>query len=347
MDYMSKSGRITIKDLAERAGMSKTTVSFAFNCPERISTETYQRIMDIAREVGYSPDPVARTLAKRRTHALAILFPQTISSVFQNPYITEILRGFGDVCEKEGFTTTLMSPLKGIVSHTILNAAVDGIAFLGVTSDSDINSVCRQRDMPYVTIDAEFSTDYINIGIDDQVYAKKLAELLLKNGHRKICVCSLPAISKSLTKEVFSKTMEARRRGIHEAVQEICAESLPDLRFVEIEPSYIQSYEAAMQILCSNNPPTAVYCMADIQAYGFYSAAKELALSIPNDISVVTFDNLPHTDILQPKPSAVNQPGFEKGRMAAEILIDLLDGKPRRSIVLPTDIYESDSIASI
>ena len=331
---MGKSGKITIKDLAEKAGVSKTAVSFAFNSPERISTETYERIMAIARQEGYSPDPVARTLAKRQTRALAILFPQAISSVFQNPYITEILRGFGDVCEKEGFTVTLMSPVNGIV-------------FLGVNSESDIHEVCRQRNMPYVTIDAGFSTDYINVGIDDESYAKKLAEILLKKGHRKICVCSLPSVSKSLTNVVFSNTMEARKKGIYEAVNECCAEPLETLQFIEVEPAYIQAYETAMQVLCSANPPTAIYCMADIQAYGFYRAAKELGLSIPEDFSVVTFDNLPHTDILLPRPLSVNQPGFEKGKIAAEILVDLLKGKSRKSVILPTNIYESDSVSTV
>lgn len=344
---MGKSGKITIKDLAEKAGVSKTAVSFAFNSPERISTETYERIMAIAQQEGYSPDPVARTLAKRQTRALAILFPQAISSVFQNPYITEILRGFGDVCEKEGFTVTLMSPVKGIVSHAILNAAVDGIVFLGVNSESDIHEVCRQRNMPYVTIDAGFSTDYINVGIDDESYAKKLAEILLKKGHRKICVCSLPSVSKSLTNVVFSNTMEARKKGIYDAVNECCAEPLETLQFIEVEPAYIQAYETAMQVLCSANPPTAIYCMADIQAYGFYRAAKELGLSIPEDFSVVTFDNLPHTDILLPRPLSVNQPGFEKGKIAAEILVDLLKGKSRKSVILPTNIYESDSVSTV
>ena len=96
--------KVTIKDLAEKAGVSKTSVSFAFNNPARISKETYNKIMAIAQEIGYSPDPVARILATKQTQTIGLLFPQSITEVLQNTYISEVVRGVGSICDKEGRT---------------------------------------------------------------------------------------------------------------------------------------------------------------------------------------------------------------------------------------------------
>ena len=342
---MIKSGKPTIRDLAEKAGVSKTAVSFAFNSPERISTETYKKIMKIAQELGYSPDPVARILAKRRTQSLALLLPQSIPQVFQNPYITEILRGFGDVCDREGFSVLVLSPVKGIISHAILNSATDGIAILGVTSASEVHTVCKQRDMPYVTIDADNSSDYVNIGIDEELASEELATILLEKGHRRICVCTLPSVSSTLIDDGSSETLNARTKGILNAVNKYCEKIPDDLEFIEIDSAYNKAYEPAMKILSRKNRPTAIYCMADIQAYGFYSAARNLDLSIPGDVSIVTFDNLPHTDILDPRPTAVKQPGFEKGKIAAEFLIAMMNNKKCHSMVLEHSIFETDSVS--
>ena len=92
--------KVTIKELAEKAGVSKTAVSFAFNNPKRISEETYNRIMKIAKEIGYSPDPLARILATKQTGTIGVLFPQSVSEVLQNPYISDLIRGIGIVCDR-------------------------------------------------------------------------------------------------------------------------------------------------------------------------------------------------------------------------------------------------------
>ncbi|MBO5137776.1 MAG: LacI family DNA-binding transcriptional regulator [Spirochaetaceae bacterium] len=344
---MAKSGRPTIKDVAELAGVSKTAVSFAFNSPERISTETYQRIMDVANRLEYSPDPVARILAKRKTQSLGLLFPQSIPDVFQNPYITEILRGFGQVCDAEGYSIQVLSPEEGIISRTIQNAAVDGMAILGVTSTSDIHMACSQRDMYYVTIDAAFADEYVNVGIDETAASRQMMELLLKKGHRKICICELPGVSRSLESEGTSTTMNARRKGIQLAVESICKDNDAEITFVSSDTSYNSAYKIAKEVLTASNKPTAVFCMSDIQTYGFYSVAQDLGLTIPQDFSIATFDNIPHAEILKPKPTTVNQPGFEKGRLAAEVLLEMLKGKRKQSVFLSVNVIETESVADI
>lgn len=347
---MKRTGRPTIKDLAQRAGVSKTAVSFAFNAPERLSKETCTKILTIAQELGYVPDPMARGLARKKTQCIGILLPQSIAFIFQNPYITELLRGIGEECEKEKFSILVLSPLEGIFTHALYNAVVDGVIILGAASDSDVHTLCRQRGLPYVTIDAGFSTDCVNVGIDDEKAAYELAKLLVQVGHKKICVCTLQPLSKNLESSGSSETIRNRCKGIDRAVKEWGGDDI-EVEYHEVGTSYEGSLVAARRLLAQTPAPTAVLCMADVQAYGFYRVIQEQGRSIPKDLSIATFDNLPQSQLLHPQPSTVDQPGFQKGLRAAVELFKLLSDhkdapkKVAQSVVLDFQILNTGSIA--
>lgn len=341
---MKRTGRPTIKELAEQAGVSKTAVSFAFNSPERISKETYARIMAIAQELGYVPDPVARGLARRKTQCIGILLPQSIASVFQNPYITELLRGVGEVCEKKKFSILVLSPLEGIFTHAVYNAVVDGVIILGAASASAVQQVCRQRGLAYVTVDAGFSGDCINIGIDEEEASYQLARILLDAGHRRLCVCTLQPLSETLESSGSSETIRHRRQGIQRALDECGAGG--EVQYLEVGAACESALAAARSILSQDQRPTGIFCMADVHAYGFYGAARELGLAIPRELSVVTFDNLPQSQLLHPRPTAVDQPGFQKGWLAATELFKLLEADEAQSVVMDFQILKTGSVAS-
>lgn len=347
---MKRTGRPTIKDLAQRAGVSKTAVSFAFNAPERLSKETCTKILTIAQELGYVPDPMARGLARKKTQCIGILLPQSIAFIFQNPYITELLRGIGEECEKEKFSILVLSPLEGIFTHALYNAVVDGVIILGAASDSDVHTLCRQRGLPYVTIDAGFSTDCVNVGIDDEKAAYELAKLLVQAGHKKICVCTLQPLSKNLESSGSSETIRNRCKGIDRAVKEWGGDDI-EVEYHEVGTSYERSLVAARRLLAQTPAPTAVLCMADVQAYGFYRVIQEQGRSIPKDLSIATFDNLPQSQLLHPQPSTVDQPGFQKGLRAAVELFKLLSDhkdapkQATQSVILDFQILNTGSIA--
>lgn len=339
--------KVTIKELAEKAGVSKTAVSFAFNNPKRISTETYERIMKIAKEIGYSPDPVARILATHQTQTIGLLFPQAITEVLQNPYISELIRGVGAVCDREEFALTLLSPQKGIVNHTIQNAAVDGMIILGVDKNSSVHEAFRLRNMPYVAIDAAATKEYTNVGIDDRKLAEELMDILLDNGHTRISFCSLKPISVDLVEETHSTTADARRNGITASIRKhnLSEAVTKEFRFLESETSFSKSYEIAKMHLMEKECPTAVFCMGDVQALGFYRAAEELGIKIPEDLSIVSFDDLPVSAIIKPELTTVHQPGFEKGFAAAELLVKKLNGESCGSVMLPAYIEKRASVS--
>ncbi len=338
---------ITIKDIAIKAGVSKTTVSFAFNDPGRISAETRERIMIIAREMSYSPDPVARILSNRKTKSIGILLPQTIPVLFQNPHYAELLRGIGSVCDREGFTVSVLSPFTGMITQTILNAAVDGILIPGVSTESGVHESLKQRNMPHVTIDAADSGNFANVGIRDEELAEQLMDVLLENNHRKICFCLLQSISPDFQKTENSATREARMRGIFASAQKhaLMESDLEQFAFLEIPASLSDSSKIALSVLAKKNRPTAVFCMADVQAYGFYRSARELGLSIPDDLSIVSFDDIPLTETLTPGLTCVHQSAYDKGHTAATLLFKLIEGEPVESVYLDAHLEHRGSVA--
>ena len=339
--------KITIKDIAKRSGYSKTSVSFAFNNPERVAKETYEHIMKVAQEMGYSPDPAARILATRKTKTVGFLLPQPIEEIFDNQYLSELMRGIGSICHKEGLTLSILSPLKGIISKTIQQACVDGIIILGVSNSSSVHAQFKQRKMPYVTIDAENGTEYLNVGIDDEKAAEEMLDLLINYGHRRICFCTLQPISSNIVDKEFSITSDNRSKGILNSIKKHNLEKIAKENFIFVETSHKQeeAIKKATEILTLPNRPTAIYCMGDYQASPFYFVASRLGLNIPEDLSITSFDDLPASSMLCPPLTAVHQPGYEKGRLAAELLISVLNEKECNSVKMNYSIIERGSTA--
>ncbi|MCQ2596048.1 MAG: LacI family transcriptional regulator [Treponemataceae bacterium] len=342
-------GKVTIKDIAKRSGYSKTSVSFAFNNPGRVAKETYEHIMAVAQEMGYSPDPAARILATRKTKTVGFLLPQPIEEIFDNQYLSELMRGIGSVCHREGFMLSVLSPLKGIISQTIQQACVDGIIILGVSNSSSVHAQFRQRKLPYVTMDADNSADYLNVGIDDEKAAEEMLDLLLDYGHRRICFCTLQPISTDIVDTEFSLTSDNRGNGILKSIKKHNLEETAKNSFIFYEASHKQeeAVKKAREILTMPNRPTAIYCMGDHQAIPFYFVAAQLGLKIPQDLSITGFDDLPSSSMLFPPLTVVHQPGYEKGRLAAELLVASLNGQECKSVLMESPVIERGSTAKV
>ena len=118
--------------MARRAGVSKTSVSFAFNQPENLNPATRDRILAVASELGYRPSPIARRLARRRTDQIGLVVPQSTHDIFANPFLPELVRGIGDVCDAEGIAVVIVPPVGGSIARAVDAALVDGLILLGL-----------------------------------------------------------------------------------------------------------------------------------------------------------------------------------------------------------------------
>ena len=188
---IKKNSRVTINDIARYSGYSKTAVSFAFNDPSRISEKTRKIIIEVSEKLGYIPDPVARNFSLRRQNNIGILLPHLIAQAVSNPYIVQIIQGIGSVCERWGYTLTLIPPRNESVIEAVRSAAVDGLIILGMESEMSTVDVIRQREIPNVTIDGKPSSIMPGVNIDDRKAAYDIMKLVLNNGHRYIGLISL------------------------------------------------------------------------------------------------------------------------------------------------------------
>ncbi len=326
------SRRITINEIARKAGVSKTAVSFAFNNPERISKDTYERIMEIANELGYVPDPVARTLTTKKIGSIGFLIPHSIPVAFKNPFLSLMLQGVGSVCHKEGYSLTVVPPLKGCIFQGIRSAAVDGFVTFGLEAHLKIVELILQRNIPLVVVDGKPSEQIPSVNTNDMQGAMEIMEYVLKAGHRKIAILSLkPATSpgdEDSERETFSRVRDLRLRGYKSALKKFgLSIDNYSIRVIESECSIEGGEVAARRLFNLKRRPTAIVAMSDIMAIGAFLYCKREGIRIPEDVSLAGFDDIPEASLISPGLTTVFQPAFEKGKTAGEILIRLLKNK--------------------
>lgn len=337
--------RARIADVARAAGVSKAAVSFAFNSPERLSEETVTRIRDVAAGLGYRPHPVARVLAARQTSTIGLLTPQSLTRAFRNPFFSLLAEGVASVSEERGFGLLFISPLHGSLERALERAIVDGVVVVGLEPDHPEVEAIRRARLPMVVIDAPAWEEHGTITSDDEGGAQAAAEHLVGLGHRDVLVLTLgPADAERPPSPggVVGRRLEGYRRAL-DAVG-----TARDPGHVVAAEATVEGGEEALRTAWNAGlRPTAVLAMSDVIALGVLSAARTLGLRVPDDLSVVGFDDLPLSALTSPPLTTVHQPVREKGAEAARLLLAAVgqDGRPAAGLVLGTHLVVRGSTA--
>jgi alanine racemase len=338
--------KVTISQIARAAGVSKTAVSFAFNDPSQLAPATVRRILEVADRLGYTPDPIARSMTTRRTNALGLLLPQDIAIALANPFYTQFIRGIGAVCSSAGLTLMLVPPLQGSLLKAIPHATVDGFVVVGLEVDRGEVQLLRRRHVPFVLVDSEAPDDVASINVDDRGGARAAMAHVLAQGHRQIAVLSIESGKAGQIAE-YTGTLAERLAGYREAL-EACGIALDEhgVQIVEA-PSSWEGGQAAFERVWDREPrPTAIVAMSDIIALGAMDAACARGLRVPADLSIVGFDDLPEARRVRPALTTVWQPVEEKGCLAAAVLVAALtEGGPIVHHRLPTELVIRESVA--
>ena len=314
-----RSGRTRIADVARGAGVSKTTVSFAFNSPDRVKPETVRRIRDVALQLGYEPHPVARMLAQRRTYTIGLLTPQALSTMFANPFFGAFSEGVAAVAEAQGFGLHLISPVFGSLARAIGRATVDGVVAIGLSGDHPEIEQIRQAGLPTVLVDSTAFESQGMVDIDDEGAAATAAEHLVALGHREFIVIGVEP-PHPVTRLDPDGVMGRRLRG-YRAVLERHGIELPEAA-VFVGPASIDGGAGAFtRARDAGLRFTAVLAMSDSIAIGVIRAARAVGLRIPHDLSVVGFDDIDIAALIDPPLTTIHQPIREKGEQAAELLL--------------------------
>ncbi|MGW9113251.1 LacI family DNA-binding transcriptional regulator [Microbacterium sp. NPDC055683] len=319
-----RTGRVTMRDVAARANVSKTAVSLAFNDSSRLSESTLQHILATASEMGYAQDPAARMLRTRRTNSLGLLLPQQLDRVLENPYYSQFLQGVGQTCNQEGYTLLLAPPLRGSMLKSIPYAAVDGFIVSGLEYDRGEVSALRQRGIPFVLVDSEEHEGVASVEIDDAAGMETLVRHLLDLGHRRIGIAALETGDEGPWESwrgPVLRRMQGAVAALHAAGIDVDA---PGIHVVQVACTREGGKSAFDELWSAPERPTAIVAFSDVIALGVLDAAKQAGVAVPADLSVTGFDDLTEAQWSQPSLTTVRQPIASKGRLAAEFLVEAI-----------------------
>ncbi len=318
--------RARIADVAREAGVSKAAVSFAFNNPERLRPETAERIRQVAETLGYRPHPVARMLTAGATTTIGILSPQALTQVFGNPFFPLFAEGVATVTEDRGFGLLFISPLHGSLERALARATVDGIIVVGLDHEHPEVEAIRRAGLPVVSVDAPSWPEHGAIEVDDFAGAQAAARHVVELGHHDVLVITMePAGRPHDEATVMGRRLDGYRRALEEFNVALGPEQ------VIVAPATFEGGETAfLRAWDDGQRPTAVLSMSDAAAAGVLQAARHLGLRVPDDVSVVGFDDLPFTRFTDPPLTTVHQPVRLKGEEAARMLLEALSPQHRR-----------------
>jgi alanine racemase len=313
--------------VAREAGVSKTAVSFAFNSPERLNPETAARIREVADALGYRPLPGARTRAGTKTMTIGVLTPHILSVVFGDPFYAELCAGVGAQTDAAGYGMLIVSPHHGSLIRAVVQASVDGFVIVGLPEENPGVEQIRRAGLPIALIDRTALPEHASVESNDEVGARTAARHLLALGHRDFAVIGAepPNVAGGFEYSVEPSDPVAWRRltGYRQGL-ELGGVKLRDESIVAGPPTFDGGVAAFHRLWEDGLRPTAILAMSDSLALGVMWAARELGLYVPEDLSVVGFDDLEMALHSNPPLTTVHQPIRGKGEEAARLLLRMI-----------------------
>lgn len=343
--------KVTIRDVAERAGVSKSAVSFAFNEPSKLAESTVEQILQAATDLGYVRNSAARSMRTNTTNSLGLLLPQAIDEIAQNPYYASLIQGIGQVCQTEGYTLLLVPPLRGSMLKAIPTASVDGFIISGLEEERREVIEIMNKHTPMVVVDPTTTIDVPTVEIEDDAEIEQLVAKIVQLGHKNIGIAVIETATRSTYKDwrgVVGKRMAAIVRELESAGIDIDSDAV---NFVEVPSTYQGGIEAFNALSQKPIPPSVIICFSDVIALGVLEAARMNGISVPDELSVTGYDDIPIASMLAPKLSTIHQPIISKGRLAAQMLIDEIRSAgyaaPRLHQKLTTNFIMRDSLGAV
>jgi DNA-binding LacI/PurR family transcriptional regulator len=321
----------TIYDVAKKAGVSISTVSRVINNTGRISEKTRKKVLEVMETLRYQPSVVASALTGKRTRTIGLIIPDVA-----NPFFAEISRKVEDRGRELGFNLLMCNTdnnpeTEEMYLSLLKQKSVDGIIIGTTTKNSTLLKELLEENFPVALIAQDIPELVIDaVTVDDFLGGYQATSHLVSLGHKKIAIM-LGNLSRSSDKyrlQAYRQVLEKNDLGYDEKLVIYTDYSMEDAK------------RAALELLNSPERPTAIFACFDSLAIGVYQAAKELGLNIPNDLSVVGFDNTILASIVDPPLTTIAQPIDEMGRQVMDLLIREIKGEKttKQRVILPPEL---------
>ncbi len=312
----ARTGSPTLQDVARIAGVSTATVSRCLNTPDRVVEETRRKVLQVVRDIGYSPNFSARALAARRTSTIGAIIPTMENAIFARG-----LQAFQETLGEQGYTLLVASSsylpeLEEKQIRTLLARGADALMLIGFQRDPGVYRFLEARGVPVVVSWAHREgMPFPSVGFNNRRAMQGLARHVFDLGHRQVAIISAPRAE--------NDRADDRVLGVLDVVNE---RGLPTDAISIIETPYsIENGAKAMhRLLAEGERPTMVFCGNDVLAVGALQAAKSAGLTVPDDLSITGFDDIELAGIVEPALTTVHVPHRQMGAHTANTIIAML-----------------------
>ena len=332
--------KINIYELAEETGYSTSTVSKALNNTGRIGKETRQKILDRARELNYIPSYHAKALSLKESWIIAVIYTDNLGVGLAHPHFSVILENFKREVEKAGYEVTFVNRNMGKTPMTYLEFChyrkVDGVFIVNFYSLSHQLPELIESGIPIVTAD-EGNLEITTIVSDDLQGGRLASEYLFELGHNKKVY--------HIAGPQYTVSAQKRLQGFTEVMNE---KKVPECKVYNTENfGFEDGYNTALEIIKDDDLPTAIFVAGDWMALGAIKAFHEHSIKVPEDVSIIGYDDMEFLKYSIPALTTVSQNKSQIGITSAQYLLDKIAGEDRESTTIDVSIVERDTCKRI
>ena len=323
-----KTKNATMQDVADLAKVSKTTVSHVINETRPVSEEKRERVQKAMKELGYHPNILARSLRKRETSTIGLIVPNNA-----NPFYAEVSRGVESLSFDEGYNVILCNSDRNLEKEI-----VDGMLFVGAWAGEQTQHLIEisHQGIPLTVVDRFVpDLDIDSVRTDNHLGGWLATSHLIGLGHTRIgCIGGTPK---------FTPNAE-RITGYQKALRDAGIRT-DDAMIVRTNFQFEGGHKAAQKLLSRKDPPTAIFACNDLMAIGAMRAATDLGYRIPEELSIVGFDDIQMAQFTCPQLTTIAQPMYEMGKRATEMLLERIreTNIPKRERVLEPELVVRQS----
>jgi LacI family transcriptional regulator len=330
---------LTLEEIGRRAGVSRSTVSRVINNQDNVSPAARQRVLEVIEETGYQPHAAARSLAAQRTRVIGLVIPRSVQAFFADPYFPRLIQGIAQACNANDYTLSLFmfhseAEERDLYPRVLSQGLVDGVIITSSLENDPLIPLLAKSDRPFVLIGRPLIDAPISyVDADNVVGVHNAVTHLIRLGRRRIGHIAGPD---------DTSVGRDRKRGYIEALRE---RGLPVEQELIVESDFTETsgYQAAQKLMALG--ADAIFAVSDKVAFGALRALRDAGRSVPEDVSVVGFDDLEAAAISQPPLTTVRQPIRETGVAAVETLLDVMENgdATARRVILPTQLVIRES----